>query len=594
MRVANILVVHSAGAPARPAGMPARVRQPALAGSVLKRHGSRLAWLALAAVIAFGTVQTAVRFHNYHLGFLGDDYDFLLVRQGLSAHTLLQPHNEHLSTVGILLYQGIFAEVGISTAVPYIALLFSSLWACAVLSYVFVRRELGPWIALIVPLLLVTLGPAAEALLWPFEFTFFSALAFWLGAMLLIEKGHRRTDAIGCLLLILGVGSQTLAVALLPATALALVLWTGWRAAWRRAWVVALPLVLYVAWYVAYQPHSERNLAQVPGFVVDSFVATVRALSGVGNGSLGVPLAVGLIVVVCVRCLYLRRLPTTTIYMGVGLLTVWLAVGLSANPERPASESRYQFHNSLLLMLTLAPLIPRLRLTPLRGGLLAAVVAVVVGAIVASNLGRYGAWEAAYAYQEPIANAELAALQVARPATVDPSALAIGPAEPGLLSPFTAKAYFDAIDAHGSPVRVDRNLEAASPEARAQADVVIVRAEAIAVLAGTERSGTVRPRSVSGVTLRPAGAGCAVVPAGTAAADFQVVAPPGGLIVRPGAGPPVGIGAARFSDPPAAVPLSSVLGASEAVIPTQRDASSAPWRVQLTASQAVTVCSRAS
>jgi hypothetical protein len=212
---------------------------------------------------------------------------------------------------------------------------------------------------------------------------------------------------------------------------------------------------------------------------------------------------------------------------------------------------------------------------------------------VALNLGRYGPWESAYAYQESIANAELAALEVARPAIVDPRAAAFYSFEPGLLWPFTPKAYFDAIDAHGSPVSVHRDLELAAPAARAQADVVIVTVERIAVRAARERTGTVRPRSASGAALRHAGAGCAVIPAGAASVGSQIVAPPGGLIIRPAAGPIVGVGAARFSDPPAAVPLASVLGGSEAVIPTKHDRSRLPWRFRLTAQQAVTVCSLA-
>ncbi len=586
-----------AGTPVGPtvAQAPREARTAGVGGWPRLRHGSHAAWLALAVVIAFGTVQTAVRFHNHHLGLLGDDYDFLLTRQGLSVHTLLEPHNEHLVAVGVLLYRAIFAAVGISTAVPYIGLLLGSVAACAVLSYVFARRELGPWIALIVPLLLVTLGPAAEALLWPFEFVSFIALAFWLGAMLLIERGGTRTDVIGCALLILGVGSESIAVVLLPATALALVLWTGWRRAWRRAWIVALPLVLYAAWYAAYQPSGERSLTKVPGFIVNSFVATVEDLFGVVGSSYGVPLAVALLVVGCARCIQLRQIPTTAAYMGVGLLMVWIAAGLFEGPGRSPSESRYQFTNSLLLLLTLAPLTPRLRLAPrlrltlLIGGLLA----VVVGAIVASNLGGYEHLERVFGFQESLANAELAALEVARPAIVEPRATFTSLNEPGLYWPFTAKAYFDAVDAHGSPARVHRDLELASPAARALADGVLVRVDEITVVASGARSGTVPPHSVSGVPLQPAGAGCVVVPAGAASEALEVLAPPGGLIIRPDAGPPVGVRVARFSDPPAAVPLASVLGDSQSEYLPAHDASSAPWRFGLTARQAVTVCSGA-
>jgi hypothetical protein len=554
---------------------------------------SRAGWIALAVVLAFGVAQNAVRFHNYRLGLLGDDYGFLLARPGLSVHSLLAPYNEHLSAVAVLAYRALFALVGISTAVPYIALLFLTMSACAALAYAYGRRTLGPWLALGPPLVLVTLGPAAEGLLWPAVSSVWAAVAFWLGGMLLVERDRPLNDALGCVLFTLGVGCFSIVPALLPATALALVLRSGWRRALRRAWTVAIPAGLWVAWWVAYQPHSGHNIAQMPDYVVDSFVATVTAISGVGSSSVGAPLAGVVLALAVARCLALRRVPREALYMGLGLLTVWVALGVTANALEPASESRYQFHNGVLLMVALAPLAPRVRPTRARAALLAALLAATVAVIVTLNMGRYGAWETTYAYQESIANAELAALEVARPAVVNPDALAFVRFEPGLLWPFTPHAYYDAIDAHGSPVRIGADLVRAPAPARAQADVVIARVEGIAVAASRASSGTARPRSASGEALQPAGTGCARIAAGAATSGFAVLAPRGGLLLRPAAGPPVGVGLARFADPPTPVALESVLGASEAAVPLRRDASTVPWRVVLTAAQAVTVCSLA-
>jgi hypothetical protein len=585
-----------ARAPAQAAGTqaPGAASRAGLAAAY-RDNQARAAWLALALVIAAGLLQTAIRFHHYHLGLIGDDFDFLLAREGLSAHTLLAPHNENLVAVGVLLYRAIFAFVGISTATPYIALLFLSVGACAVLAYVFVRRELGPWLALIVPLVLVTLGPAAEALLWPFEFTLLSALAFWLAAMLLIERGDTRTDLAGCGLLILAIGSEAIAVALLPATLLALVLWRGWRRALRGAWIAAVPLVLYGIWYLVYRPEElHRSLGKAPGFVVDSFVAAVADISGVGHHSpyTGV-LAAAVIVAACLRCLQLRRVPTTTAYMAAGLLSVWLAGGTFQGVGRAPAQSRYQFHDSLLLMLALAPLVPRPSPTRRLIWRLAGAVVLValLVAIVALNLNRYRPFEEGFQSQESIANAELAALQTARQALATPNQVFTGVDEPGLYWPFTPKAYLAAIDAHGSPVRVRQDLELAPQPDRVWADTVLVRVEGITFNIGTVSTGSIRPRSASGAALRPAGAGCSIVPAGAAASGLEVVAPAGGLIIRPAAGQPVSIGVARFADPPSAIPLPSVASGSAAVIPIRPDSSSVPWRFRLTGAQAVTVCS---
>jgi hypothetical protein len=548
-------------------------------------------------VIGAGLVQTAIRFHHYRLGLVGDDFDFLLKREGLSVHSLLAPHNENLVVVGVLLYKAVFAFVGISTAVPYLGLLFLSVGACAALAYVFVRRELGPWLALIVPLLLVTLGPAGEALLWP-EFILASALAFWLAAMLVIEREHTRNDLVGCVLLILAIGSQAIAVALLPATALALVLWRGWLRALRCAWIVAIPLLLFATWHLVYSSSEElrHSLAKVPGFVLHSFVAAVADISGVGHHSpyTGV-LAAAVTLAVCLRCLYLRRVPTTTAYMTLGLLSVWFANGLIEGGERVPGLSRYQFHDSLLLMLALAPLVPRPGSTRRFRWRLASGVALValVAGIVTLNLNRYGPFEVGLQSGVAWTDAEFTALQIARPAVADPGQLFNPLGELGPVWRFRPKTYFAAIDAHGSPVQVREDLELATAAQRALADRVLVRVEKVALRPGFVGFGSIRPRSASGVALRAGSAGCSVLPAGAAASGLYVVAPAGGLIIRPAAGQPVNVGVARFADPSFAVELPVAPAGTADVIPIRPDASAVPWRFRLLGQQAITVCSLA-
>jgi hypothetical protein len=57
-------------------------------------------------------------------------------------------------------------------------------------------------------------------------------------------------------------------------------------------------------------------------------------------------------------------------------------------------------------------------------------------------------------------------VQVARPAIVNARELFTIRNEVGLYWLFTPKAYFAAIDAHGSPVNIRRDLELAVPPAR--------------------------------------------------------------------------------------------------------------------------------
>jgi hypothetical protein len=215
------------------------------------------------------------------------------------------------------------------------------------------------------------------------------------------------------------------------------------------------------------------------------------------------------------------------------------------------------------------------------------VLVALVGTIVALNLNRYGPFEELLQQGVATTNAELAALQIARPAVADPSQRVNEPA----VWQFRPKAYYAAIDAYGSPVHARQDLELAPAGARASADTVLVHVEKVTFRPGFVRFGAIRPRSGSGAALPAAGAGCGVASAGTGPSGQWVIAPPGGIIIRPAAGPLVGIGAARFADPSFAVTLPFVRAGTAAVIPIRADYSKVPWRFRLLGRQAVTVCS---
>jgi hypothetical protein len=95
-------------------------------------------------------------------------------------------------------------------------------------------------------------------------------------------------------------------------------------------------------------------------------------------------------------------------------------------------------------------------------------------------------------------------VQVARPAIVNAKELFTIRNEVGLYWPFTPKPYFAAIDAHGSPLNIRRDLELAVPPAREQADMVLVRVESIFVTSRVH-IGSVRPRAASGRRSCPPG-----------------------------------------------------------------------------------------
>ncbi len=74
-----------AGTPLQPAvaQLPRDAPAPAAGHREYPRVSPQWAWLALAAVILFGVIQTAVRYAEHHLGLHGDMYGFLLEHEGL-------------------------------------------------------------------------------------------------------------------------------------------------------------------------------------------------------------------------------------------------------------------------------------------------------------------------------------------------------------------------------------------------------------------------------------------------------------------------------------------------------------------------------
>ena len=54
-----------------------------------------------------------------HMWFTYDEWDFLAGRRATSIVDLFRPHNEHWSTLPILVYRGLFHVFGLKTYLPY-------------------------------------------------------------------------------------------------------------------------------------------------------------------------------------------------------------------------------------------------------------------------------------------------------------------------------------------------------------------------------------------------------------------------------------------------------------------------------------------
>src|SRR3954467_9704373 len=102
------------------------------------------------------------------LTFLLDDWEFLLYRPGFTADSILSPHGEHISVAPVLIYKALLATVGMSSSLPYLAVSVVLFVSAAILLFLYLRRRVDPWLALLAATIVLFLGPAFDDLIWDF------------------------------------------------------------------------------------------------------------------------------------------------------------------------------------------------------------------------------------------------------------------------------------------------------------------------------------------------------------------------------------------------------------------------------------------
>lgn len=407
---------------------------------------------AFVALLLLGAVIVLVETRG--MGFFSDDWDFIVARRGISAHTLLSPHGPHLSLLPILIYKLLLKAFGGGSYLPFRFLASFDIVIVGLAIGVACRDRWGRWWGLAPVFLFVTLGPAAESLLWSFQVGYALAIAFGLFSLIALDRGGRWADAIACVSLILSLGSGSQGIGFVVGAAFLVVVSGNWR---RRLWVVLAPAVLYLAWYATWgHQNSETHLSLWStslAYGMQSLSATAAAVLGLTGTSaqtgavdmtFGVPIAVAL-----VGCLILaawRGWRPRPIFWGTAaaLVVIWFAASLSdfGAFSRPAAATRYLLTNAALTLVCLCAAVPRPRLA--RGGVVITVLLLLV--IGATNADQFGPQRAAFVSTSQAQRAELGALELMR-GTVSPVY------DPGVIDPGLANInstnFFSAQRAFG-------------------------------------------------------------------------------------------------------------------------------------------------
>jgi hypothetical protein len=524
--------------------------------------------------------------HASGLTFFQDSWEFLMNRREISADALLQPHSEHIVVVPVALEQLLLRVFGMSSMVPETVVLVALLLATAGLLFVYVRRRLGPWSALIAAVLLLFLGPAWMDLLWPFQITLVGSALFGLAMLLALERGDRRWDLAACAFLALSIGFNSLGLAFAAGAAVD-VLQRHRSRGWRRIYVPAIPLALYAVWYLGWGHAGEthvslHNVAVSPGYVAEGLLASVDSLlalstiagEGIGRSKLGIPVLIGLAALLAYLLLRGRR-PSPRLWPALATAAAfWFLAAFNSIPGREAWSSRYLYLGSLFVLLIAADLLNGVRFNRWA---LAAAAGLTLG-VVALNLSPLGEGRDFFEEQTVLTRADLGAIEIAE-RTVEP-AFALPPEISGtsFLNEVTAGEYLQAVREYGSPAYSPAELAAAPEAGRRQADVVLANALPL------------------GIELRAPAAGaraagdCVEVPAGSGAGAPPLALRPGATTIELAPGEPGTIRLRRFSTHDYPLVSSGVAGGSTTRLFIPRDRSSRPWRLRVEAAQGAAVC----
>ncbi|HET7120246.1 MAG TPA: hypothetical protein VFI17_03220 [Solirubrobacterales bacterium] len=540
--------------------------------------------LLAAAFVAAAAMTLAL---TAHFTFLQDTWEFLMSRRQLSADNLFRPHNEHLVVFPVLIEKLLVAVFGMTSALPEYIVLTGFLLATAALLYVYVKRRVGPWLALFAAVLLLGLGPAWEALLWPFEITFIGPVLFGVAMLLALEREDRLGDVAACAFLVLALGFSGLGIPFGVAAAVAIAL--GPRETWlRRSFVVVIPALLYVVWYLGWghdaQTHiSLHNILSSPRFVAEALAAVVGSLVGLGTdpnttGYGADPIWGRVLLVALVIALAYRQVRTRAGFapglwpVAAAALVNWGLMAFNTIPGREATSSRYQYVGAVLVLMILANLLRGVRPSrPLLIGLGALTLLALGPNLVVLGQGR-DTLEA----QSVLTRADTAAIEIAQ-RTVDPG-FQLGPEVAGTstLVDVFAGEYLSAVDEYGSPAYSEAELAAAPEEGRRHADLVLSRALPLATVT---RLGGYRAASGSGCVDVAPGAEAEEVPLGPGATRIEV--PPG---------PDATVSMRRFAEGEYPVSAAAATGGSATVLKIPRDLSPRPWYLRVEAAQGARVC----
>ncbi len=486
-----------------------------MAGDAVKRlravRERDLALLGLViVVIASGVLLLSL---DSHLTFLSDDWELLVGRRGWGASYFLAPYHEHILLGPAIDYKILLETFGMGSALPFYVVSISAFLAGVVLLFVFLRRRVGDWPALIAAVLVAFLGAAFEDLLLAFQIGYYGSMVAGLAALIALDREDERGDRLAAVFAVVSLAISSLGLIFL--LGLAVDVACGRRPRRRRLHVVFIPLAAYLLWWSGWGHTAENevsvhNVLHAPEFAFKAAAAGITSLLGLATGDGSEPsqphliwgklILVAAILLIAARVYRERRISkglAVALALGLGF---WVLAGFSQDAERFPTSSRYQYPSAVFLLLIAGEALRGLRI-PRPALVVAALIAglAISGGISLMHREYTERWR-------PAADAirySLAAVDIAGPAAQPDFPVAFPPA---LTVP--SRDYLHAVDEYGSPAYDEDELRTRPEAERGSADLTLAQALGLALVSPdpTERVIACQPLRASaegatGVTL---------------------------------------------------------------------------------------------
>jgi hypothetical protein len=314
-------------------------------------------WIALGGLLLGAWVALMVLATNTNQWFFADEWEFIARRSrpsglGATIRMYLRPHNEHWSTLPLLVYRAIFGVVGLKAYWPYLIVhLAAHVGLALLLARRFRADRARVPIVLLTTAIFLFLGSGSENILWAFQTAWIAALAFCLIGLEIVDRAAQNQSlgrsSVGWLWLV-GIAALMCAgtgVSSVVAICLSVLLHFGWR---KALLVGSVPGAIMAAWLLSFgRDNSSEPVSwgyspyRVGGYAWRALVGMIDRTTGFAG--LGVLVVVALVVGALHRYSDLVREHASSLSLAVAGVFFSVVVALGRVRFDDPEASRYSY-----------------------------------------------------------------------------------------------------------------------------------------------------------------------------------------------------------------------------------------------------------